>query len=420
MSQLYEEALSAQEEGNVEQAEQLFLQEISHAQSTEDFLLQQRCLVQLAAIAQEKEDTHAVIRWLKKNYNLTKKHNSRQAARVCLELAQVFLNHEDFATSKMWSKKAFDRSQEEWDKEVMAESQLLMGMSFFKEERPEDARVLFRRANVVYEEIKNEEGMFTSLFHMGLVCHQLSDFSRARSIFLKCLEKSPEEAVSLVADLHLRLTLISMELGLHIDALFHALASLGRYRRLGSKRQDRVWEEIFRIRGFLDPEEFAQQVQSHLNEDGYKKFMAMSEAVALRFQKQLEEAQQESQKQREQEEIQNRQKEAYLAQRKQRERDLKEAEETTAPMERTASEEKTLLDERTEIPRTSSRNTVPPVIELEVFEQEVQEDSVETEMTWREEPLIEDTKQPTKNIIILFVGVFFFVFGSLYVLSLLQ
>ena len=57
-----------------------------------------------------------------------------------------------------------------------------------------------------YEEIKHEEGTFKSLFHMGLVHHQLSDFSRARSIFLKCLEQSPEEAVPLVADLHLRLT----------------------------------------------------------------------------------------------------------------------------------------------------------------------------------------------------------------------
>lgn len=418
MSQLYEEALSAQEEGNVEHAEQLFLKEISYAQNIDDVVLQQRCLVQLVAIAHERADTHSVIRWLKKNYNLTKKHNSRQAARICLELAQVFLNDGDFGTSKMWAKKAFERSQEDWDKEVMAESQFLMGMSFFREERPEDARVLFRRANVVYEELKHEEGMFTSSFHMGLVCHQLSDFSRARGIFLKCLEQSPEDAVPLVADLHLRLTLISMELNLHIDALFHALASLGRYRRLGSERQDRVWEEIFRIRGFLDPEEFIQQVQSHLNEDGAKKFMAMSEAVALRFQKQLEEAQQESRRQKELEERRN--KDVDLARKKQEERAFIEAEETTTPMERTIPNEHTLVDEDTQVPNISKRSIEPPVVELEVFEQEVQEDSVETEMTWREEPISEEAKQPTKNIVLLFVGVFFFVFGSLYILSLLQ
>ena len=420
MSQLYEEALSAQEQGHVEQAEQLFQKVISQAQNPEDIVLQQRCLVQLVAIAQEKEDTHGQVRWLKKNYNITKKHNSRQAARLCLDLSLVFLKDGDFAASKMWSKKAFDRSQEEWDKEVMAESQLLMGMSFYRENRPEDARVLFRRANIAYEEIKHEEGTFKSLFHMGLVHHQLSDFSRARSIFLKCLEQSPEEAVPLVADLHLRLTLISMELGFHIDALFHALASLGRYRRLGSPRQDRVWEEIFRIRGFLDPKEFEDQVQSHLNEEGTKKFMAMSEAVALRFQKELEEAQQEARQQREQEEAQKREKEAYLARMRQQEQDLREAEETTTPMERVFHNEETVLDEHTDVPNLPNRSSEPPVVELEIFEQEVQDDSVETEFTWREDPIVEETKRPIKNIVLLFVGVFFFVFGSLYVISLLQ
>ena len=162
MSQLYEEALAAQEQGHVEHAEQLFQKVIAQAQNREDVLLQQRCLVQLVAIANERKDTHTQVRWLKKNYNLTKKHNSRQAARLCLDLALVFLKDEDFPASKMWAKKAFDRSQAEWDKEVMAESQLLMGMSFYRENRPEDARVLFRRANIVYEEIKNEEVFWVS------------------------------------------------------------------------------------------------------------------------------------------------------------------------------------------------------------------------------------------------------------------
>ena len=100
MSQLYEEALSAQEQGHVEQAEQLFQKVISQAQNPEDIVLQQRCLVQLVAIAQDRKDTHAQVRWLKKNYNLTKKHNSRQAARLCLDLSLVFLKDEDFAASK--------------------------------------------------------------------------------------------------------------------------------------------------------------------------------------------------------------------------------------------------------------------------------------------------------------------------------
>ena len=110
MSQLYEEALAAQEQGHVEHAEQLFQKVIAQAQNREDVLLQQRCLVQLVAIANERKDTHTQVRWLKKNYNLTKKHNSRQAARLCLDLALVFLKDEDFPASKMWAKKAFDRS----------------------------------------------------------------------------------------------------------------------------------------------------------------------------------------------------------------------------------------------------------------------------------------------------------------------
>ena len=62
----------------------------------------------------------------------------------------------------------------------------------------------------------------------------------------------------------------------------------------------------------------------------------------------------------------------------------------------------------------------PPVVELEVFQEEVQEDSAETEMTWREEPMSTEPEQQTKNIVLLFCGVFLFVFGSLYVLSILQ
>jgi hypothetical protein len=399
MSPLYEEALTAQEAGRIEQAEQLFLKVIALAQDNEDFEQQQRCFVQLSAIAREKEDIHAVLRWLKKNYNLTKKHNSRQASRICLELAFVFLERNEHNESKMWAKKALDRSEEDWDKEVMAESQLLLGMCFFREERPEDARILFRRSNVIYEELKNKEGIYKSLFHMGLVCHQMSDFARSRGIFLNCLEQAPEEAVPLVADLHLRLTVISMELEYHIDALFHALASLGRYRRLGSDRQDRVWKEIFRIRGFLSEEEFVEQIQSHLNEEGYQKFKAMSEAVEMRFQQEIEEsrAQKEAQEEKQLQEQKETAKREAVEQRKW-EDEQREGEDTTVPMTRTRAnslikprEDASSLSEAMSVPAISSEResllVEPPVIELEVFEQEVQEDSAETEMTWREEPM---------------------------------
>ena len=67
MSPLYEEAQTAQEEGRIEQAEQIFLKVISLAQDNEDFEQQQRCFVQLSAIAREKEDLNAVHSWLKKN-----------------------------------------------------------------------------------------------------------------------------------------------------------------------------------------------------------------------------------------------------------------------------------------------------------------------------------------------------------------
>jgi hypothetical protein len=428
MSPLYEEALTAQEKGSIEQAEQLFLKVIALAQDNEDFEQQQRCFVQLSAIAREKKDMHAVLRWLKKNYNLTKKHNSRQASRICLELAFVFLDRNEHSESKLWAKKALDRSEEDWDKEVMAESQLLLGMCLFREERPEDARILFRRSNVIYEELKNEEGIYKSLFHMGLVCHQMSDFARARGIFLGCLEQAPEEAVPLVADLHLRLTVISMELEYYIDALFHALASLGRYRRLGSDRQDRVWKEIFRIRGFLSEEEFVDQIQSHLNEEGYQKFKAMSEAVEMRFQNEIEKARAEKDAQEQkrlQAQKETERREAFRVEQRKREAEQRAAEDTTAPITRDHSLRATEEDYGvTNVPTPSSYQesvpVEPPVVELEVFQEEVQEDSAESEMTWREEPMTSEPEQQTKNIILLFFGVFLFVFGSLYVLSLLQ
>jgi hypothetical protein len=249
---------------------------------------------------------------------------------------------------------------------------------------------------------------------------------------LNCLEQAPEEAVPLVADLHLRLTVISMELEYHIDALFHALASLGRYRRLGSDRQDRVWKEIFRIRGFLSEEEFVEQIQSHLNEEGYQKFKAMSEAVEMRFQQEIEEsrAQKEAQEEKQLQEQKETAKREAVEQRKW-EDGQREAEDTTVPMTRTRAnslikprEDASSLSEAMSVPAISSEResllVEPPVIELEVFEQEVQEDSAETEMTWREEPMSTESEQKTKNIVLLFFGVFLFVFGSLYMLSLLQ
>ena len=234
---------------------------------------------------------------------------------------------------------------------------------------------------------------------------------------MKCLEQSPEEAVPLVADLHLRLTLISMELGFHIDGLFHALASLGRYRRLGSKDKIVSGKEIFRIRGFLDPQEFEQQVKSHLNEEGTKKFMAMSEAVALRFQKELEEAQARgASEEREQEEAQKREKKfiwlVCVSKNKKFVKQKKQQHRWNRPF---------IMNQRfwmsiPMFPICPSEASEPPVVELEIFEQEVQEDSVETEFTWREDPVVQETKQPIKNIVLLFVGVFFFVFGSLYMI----
>ena len=427
MSQLYEEALNAQEQGNIEQAEQLFIQLIAIAQDNDDIVLQQQSLVQLAALAHSKEDVHSAIRWQKKNYNLTKKHNSKQASRVCLDISITFLDAGELSESKIWSKKALERSEADWDKEVMAESQLLLGMAFFREERPEDARILFRRANVIFEELKDDEGVFKSLFHMGLVCHQMADFARARSIFITCLEKVPEEAIPLVADLHLRLTVISLELGYHIDALFHALASLGRYRRLGSDRQDRVWREIFRLRTFFSPEEYATQIKSHLNEEGYKKFKAMSEAVEMRFQKDIQEAEaqrEEEAKIRQQKEDEQARKEAFFAYQKKQERDRQEAEAITAPITNHnipvfVQETNEEMEENLRVPNITPE-AKPMVIEIEVFEQEVQDDSVETEITWREDLVHTQEDKQTKNIVLLFIGVFLFVFGSLYFLSFLQ
>lgn len=431
MSQLYEEAISAQEEGHVDHAEQLFLKAIVHAQNSHDIEKQQRCFVQLSAIAREKNDFHAVLRWLKKNYNLTKKHNTKQASRICLELGVVLLDRLEFDEAKMWAKKALDRSEEDWDRKVMAEAQLLLGMVLFREDRPEDARILFRRANVIFEELKDEEGVYKSLFHMGLVCHQMADFPRARTIFLNCLEQAPEEAVPLIADLHLRLTVISLELDLYIDALFHALASLGRYRRLQSDRQDRVWKEVFRIRAFLSEEEFVEQVKSHLNEEGYLKFKAMAEAVEMRFQKEIEEAEEKAKREEEAK------KQALKAQKLEKER--REAEEPTTPITRTHSTAyvaQKSYSHSTETSKTSietnSHESVQPkvassqqplepqVVELEVFEQEVQEDSTDAELTWREEPLSMEADNQTRTIVILFFGVFFFVFFSLYFLKLIQ
>ena len=92
---------------------------------------------------------------------------------------------------------------------------------------------------------------------------------------------------------------------------------------------------------------------------------------------------------------------------RQQEQDLREAEETTTPMERVFHNEETVLDEHTDVPNLPKRSSEPPVVELEIFEQEVQEDSVETEFTWREDPVVEETNRTQKNIVLLFVGVFF-------------
>ena len=127
------------------------------------------------------------------------------------------------------ARKAFERAQAEWYREWMAESQLLIGMILYQENRMNDARIFFRRSYSLYDELKSDEGVFKALFHMGLVRHALDNLVKARSIFLECLERTSEEDIAIIADLHLRLALITQNLK-RPSTLFFILSPRSHYR----------------------------------------------------------------------------------------------------------------------------------------------------------------------------------------------
>ena len=277
MSSLYDTALLEQNAGNVKLAEQLYLKAAAEASALSNFATQCLCFEQLAILAKQRDDFHDALRWYKKLYSFVKEEKPKKSVFLCLEIAQLLYFRGEFEESHAWCSKTISLAKSHWLRELIAEAQLLMGLLALKVEKFDKAGILFRRSRDMFEELKDEDGIYKTTFHLGLVQHHKGEFLSARKIFHRCLEQIPKDDLSLSADLYLRLAAISLALQMPIDGLRYALASLGRYRKLKSQRQSKVWSVIFDLQQRMKEDEFSHQLAHHLNEEGLKKFHLMME-----------------------------------------------------------------------------------------------------------------------------------------------
>ena len=100
MNELFAQAQKEREQGNLSQAEQLFIKIVAEGQTLEDIALQEQCLEQLVEISRIQQETHNTLRWLKKQYALAKKYNAKRAAELCVDIAHVSYQRKDFDEGK--------------------------------------------------------------------------------------------------------------------------------------------------------------------------------------------------------------------------------------------------------------------------------------------------------------------------------
>ncbi|MEC7986952.1 MAG: hypothetical protein VX278_17415 [Myxococcota bacterium] len=286
MSSLYDTAVLEQNAGNFKLAEQLYQKAAAEASALSNLETQCLCFERLALLAKDRDDLHDAWRWYKKLYTFVRTEDMRRSAHLCMEIAQLLYFRGELDESYAWCSKTLELAKSHWLRELIAEAQLLLGLLALKNTDVETAGILFRRSRDMFEELKDQDGIYKTTFHLGLVQHQKGDFLGARKIFSRCLEQVPKEDLSLSADLYLRLAIISTDIKAPIDGLRYALASLGRYRKLKSQRQSKVWQVLFDLQQQMDAQEFSQQLAHHLNEDGLKKFHQM---MALEREKQTKE-----------------------------------------------------------------------------------------------------------------------------------
>ena len=96
--------------------------------------------------------------------------------------------------------------------------------------------------------------------------------------YQNCLKFLDDEEIERQADLQLRLAAIWVDTKVWPDCLTHALAALGRYRQLESKRQSIALEILSRAQRLMGEEPFQVELKKRLDADSLSQFLPLLEA----------------------------------------------------------------------------------------------------------------------------------------------
>ena len=224
--------------------------------------LHYKCVDALKGLAIERDDIHAALRWLKKILSLHREvGDAKGQISACLQISDLLFLRQDINEAMTWATKALHMAEAEWSRTQMAESLHLIGLLSIKIEVFDDAVTALRRAQDIWEERRDENGYYDSTFHLGLALHLQNDLSSAAREYRNCLKFLGDEEVDRQADLHLRLAAIGVDTKVWPDCLTHALAALGRYRKLESKRQSIALEILSRAQRLMGEGPFKSELQ---------------------------------------------------------------------------------------------------------------------------------------------------------------
>lgn len=272
MNSFFEEAQKQQEVGNLSRAEQLFRRASSAAAAADDITLQLQILQHLISIAIVREDIHAAVRWLKKTLALqTESNDFKGQADSCLQIGALLFQKGDIPNATAWASQGLNIAETEWSRQHMAEAFHLLGLISLKEDSFDDAVAAFRKAQDVWEEVRDDSGFYESTYQLGVVLQQYGELASAAKEFRKNLTMLAENELELAADLHMRIAEISVEAKWLPEAVLHALAALGRFRKLNSLKLNSALRMLLKLEEKMGETDFHHELKRHLDEESLDK-----------------------------------------------------------------------------------------------------------------------------------------------------
>ena len=271
MSDVYMEALQAHNEQRFDEAEQLYRQSLVLADQDNNAPMIALTMHQLGRLSFEQGDLHRAMRRFKKLLSWQSAHNdSRGQSRTCRQIAAIFDYRGDSVEALQWGKKALRFAESVWSRHNMAEAHMLLGLLYFRERRLTEAISNMRSSQEMWSEIKDDDGFYRVSYRLAQLLIQRGDLAAAIREYCKCLDILQQDELEEAADIHQQVALLSVEAGLLGEAITHALAALGRNRKLQAVELHDNVGVLLQVEEALGEEVFWKQVSKHLDEKGLK------------------------------------------------------------------------------------------------------------------------------------------------------